>query len=586
MVVEHQLRSVDLQARAAEDRWTRSFGLVDPTSFPDPYLGLAGTPPLYRLVTPDDPDKRPYRERSPNKKQHYRDAPFMDEKGPSELRVFAIGGSSVRSDAFMEPDGSFSWMLQRYLNGAMRGPDERRRFARVINAGGGGMGSLQNLEVLREVLDYSPDLLVVYPEGGEKNFIGDSPQAVLAKADDGSPARPAVRRALAGLRLYQMVRDAFRWVQDDAYARYMPLPDSESNAIPSAFSAISLSIVAKDFSPQTFTRIFEMKRDRVPPLMEGLISNQEIEIAHDRFRRNLRSMASLARDAGVPLLFVVPVRNLKQSFYLRFHITPEEIRDGCVDAWREAYARGCAAKREGRYREALAAFQRVREQYLDDQDEILAFYMAECHEALGDAAAALREYSLPYLRHPMRAQILEVAEDEGVPVLDPFPALLAAAGGVAPGYEWFTDSFHPMPNTNQVLAREILSAALRQGWVVEPNALDSRPMENAEREVSDRVAQCRPPDHNRMLLAIESGQYDVAIRIAEELGGKLLAERVIEPLYYGWALTRNGELDRARTFFKQLREQIWRPGLQALPPLDTDEDVVRIAFEGDIFHYF
>ena len=64
-------------------------------------------------------------------------------------------------------------------------------------------------------------------------------------------------------------------------------------------------------------------------------------------------MASLARAADVPILFVLPVRNLKQSFYLRFHMTPDEIVEGKLDRWRAFYQAGCDAKREGRYDAAL-----------------------------------------------------------------------------------------------------------------------------------------------------------------------------------------------------------------------------------------
>src|SRR6185503_12961762 len=53
---------------------------------------------------------------------------------------------------------------------------------RVLNAGGGGAGSIQNLEVVREVLNDQPDLLVIYPEGGEKNLVPPLPQGIMARA--------------------------------------------------------------------------------------------------------------------------------------------------------------------------------------------------------------------------------------------------------------------------------------------------------------------------------------------------------------------------------------------------------------------
>lgn len=583
LLAEFLLRRVDCEERATRERWKHSYGLVDPSVAADPYLGLAGTSPLYSLVVPED-GGLPFRERSPNKKAHYRPQIFGEASGAKEYRVFMVGGSSVRCDAFVEPDGSFCWMLQRYINGALRSPGDRSRFGRVINAGGGGMGSLQNLEVLREILEYSPNLVVVYPEGGEKNFIGESPRAALAKADDSSSWRPNVRRVLAPLRTYQMVRDAYRWLLDDAYARVMPSP-AEGQAANSAFSAFAMSILADEFSPRSFSQFFEFKDSRVPPLMERVISEEEVRVGHERFKRSLHEMARLAREKQVPLVFVLPVRNLKQSFYLRFHVTPEEIREGMVDTWRSEYEAGCAALRARDHRRALPHFQKVRECYTSDNDEILSFYIAQCLEATGQANAALAEYSRPYLLHPMRQQIIDVGKEEGVIVVDPYTALIQAAGGVAPGYEWFTDAFHPMPNTSKVVAHEIMEAIQRKGWIEAANGMGSRPMQNADEDAQAQVERCPAPPHNLMLRAIERGDYQEAVDIAESLGPELIDNRLVEALYYGWALTKKGDLEKARATYKELRRRYWRPGMGGLD-LSTDEALVRYAFEGDIFHYF
>jgi hypothetical protein len=547
----------------------RQFGWLDPTEREDPYLGFPGTSPLYR-VERATAGTEVYR-RSPNKGS-YREAEFPVDKSPREFRVFCIGGSSVRSDAFMSPDASFPHLLEVYLGGLLA-----ERAPRVLNGGGGGAGSVQNLEVAREVLDEGADLLVIYPEGGEKNLVPPLPQSVMALADDAHPARAAARRELAQLRLYQAVRDGYRAL--------MP-SDPAGGGAASAFSAFALSAVSRPFSKDTFTRLFEFKTDRAPVLMPHLIAPGDIAHAHERFTRNLAAMAQLAHDAGVPILFVQPVRNLKASFYLRFHIDPSEIRGGDVDGWRRAWEAGLAAKRAGRCDEAVTLLRSVRDFYVEDRDEILAFDVGECLERLGRFDEAQAEYAKPYLEHPMRRLIAEAAAQSGVPLVDPYPRLLQIADHGLPGYDLFTDAFHPMPATNRVIALAVLDAIREQGWGGKERPPGDPAQADAERRVQKILDGSPPPLHNPMLRAILSGNEAEAVRLGRTMPeDKLIDRRLTESLYLGWALTRVGDLAGAQKLFAQLRAKHWRPGA-AVPPLDTDEDMVRNAFGGDLFAWF
>lgn len=543
----------------------RTGGWLDRTERPDPYQGFPGTSPLYRVERGDDGVE--LLRRSPNK-PNYNQASFAAEKPAGEFRVFCIGGSSVRSVDFIEPDATFPGMLEVYLRARLPG-----QTVRVVNSGGGGTGSVQNLEVVREVLEYQPDLLIVYPEGGEKNLIPPSPQGVMAKKDDAAPLRPWARSLLARLRLYHGIRELYQRVQ----------PARREASAPSAFSQFVLAAIARPFAPDTFTRFLEFKKDRVPPLMPHAIAPDEIQHAHARFQRNLAEMARLARERGVAILFVLPVRNVKASFYLRFHVDPAEIQPGRLDEWREHYAAGVEAKRQGRYPMAVERLSAARACYVDDQDEILAFYLGECFEQLGRFEEARAEYEKPLLRHPMRGLIRAVAEREGVTVIDPLPALAALAPHGIAGYEWFTDAFHPMPATNHVIAKSVLDDAARAA-----GAASVAPERIAQAEsFLDALEQRHQASRaNQMLRAIESGDCERAIRIAEALPEtKLVNEAVIEALYYGWALTRKGDLAKARVFYAKLRAA-HSANVGLVPPLDTDEQIVTSAFGGDLFSWF
>jgi tetratricopeptide (TPR) repeat protein len=545
----------------------RAFGWFDPTVLPDPYQGFPGTPPLYRPERQPDGGLRYVR--SPNKDK-YRVEGFPYDKGPDEFRVFCIGSSSTNSDAFIEPDGSYPHFLESYLRHLLPG-----RTPVVVNAGGGGSSSVQHLEVLREVLDYQPDLVVVAPEAGDKNLIPPSPQGVMTQRDDANPISTWLRSRLTRSRLYLAARELLAAVQP---------PSARPRNAPSVFSAFFLYTLSQPFSRQTFSRLFEFKSDRVPVLMPFAIPREEVDYAHRRFSERLQRMVDLARDRGVPLVFVGPQRNLKASFYLRFHIDPGEIRDGRVDEWRALYERGLEAKRAGRLEDAVELLRQVRGLYLLDRDEILAFYLGECLEQLGRRAEALEEYIKPYRENPSLQIIRDAASRNGVPYADPFPRVCAESRDGTPGYAEFTDSVHPMPGTNRIVALSVLDAMRETGaW---PELLDdaSPRFSAADRAVSAAVARCLPPPHTRMLSAILEGRTAEAV----EFGRSMTEDELYlgyNALYYGWALTLAGDEQAARIVYVNLRRRLLRRDSE-VPALETDEDLIRVAYGGDVFAWF
>lgn len=547
----------------------RHFDLLDPTELDDVYLGFPGTSELYRKE--QVADGRWIHRTSPNKLKVYREVTFRVEKPQEEFRVFCIGASTTRSDSFMVPDGSYPAMLEIYLAELM--PDRK---VRCINSGGGGMSSIQNLEVLREVLHYQPDLICICPEAGDKNLIPPSPEGVMAVKDDDDPLRVPVRRALSRSRLYVGARETLRRVQQD---------DREDAAMRSAFSAFFLYAIGRPFATDSFSRLFELKHDRVPTVMPYAIPAAEIDRAHARFRANLHEMARLCRAASVPLIFLMPLRNPKASFYLRFHIDPSEIKPGRQEEWQDLYTRGLAAKQAGRHEEALRLLKQVRELYVDDRDEILAFYLGECLEQLGRTAEARAEYELPYQRNPSTTILKQTVEELGVPTANPYPLVVRNTKDGIPGYDEFTDSVHPMPDTNRAIALSIIEL-IRAREMLPLAGRDRQRV--AEAAVKTRVSKFSAPEHNRMVKAMVEGRVDDAIKIGRSLPENvLIEERLLEPLYLGWALTMKGDIDGSRDLYRKLR-RFRLKGMedQALPALDSDADVIRVAFAGDVFAWF
>lgn len=546
----------------------RSVGAFDPTELPDPYMGFPGSGPLYRKV---EKQGQAIFEVSPNKLQRYRAQQFPCEKAAREFRVFCLGGSSVMSEHYKKPDGSFPNFLQLYLRAL-----STKRMARVINAGGAGTGSVQNLEVLREVVHKGADLIVLYPEGGEKNLIPPAPGGLLALRDEQSPARVYARRHLAELHTYCAARELF--------AAALPA-NPTGTRLPSAFSTIVAHALSKPFSEQTFSRLFELKQDRPPVLMDSPIPSEEIQRANARFRESLQEGARIAHEAGAGLLLVLPQHNLEHSFYLRFHITPEELRPGTEAQWRARYAEGLALKREGRAAAALPVLESIRELYTQDRDDILAYYIAQCHGELGRHDEELRELRAIYERHPMIRELRALAAEQGIPLVDPFDALLEAANGRVPGHDFFSDAYHPMPHTSRIIARTIAKAVEANGLLPGSQGFGTRRMQNCEKACERMLEQVSLPVHYRIFAAIRAKDYDQAVAIAQSMPAKRFYGSPVAPFYLGWALTRAQRFEDARIVFQELQQRFGDETLE-LPDLDTDEGLIIHAFQGDVFAIF
>ena len=346
---------------------------------PDPYLGFAGTAPLFTLESQQN--GAPVWRTAPNKRTDathvgpYRDETFAAEKPKGGIRIFCLGGSSVRSDS-LPREGTFPGLLKAGIEALRPGTP-----VEVVNAGGGGTGTYQYREVARQARALGADLIVVYPEAGNAT-ISRPIRRELAERDAKNPWRAAARRELARSRLYVGVRDLLEAMR----------PAASAAARSSAFSLAALDVASREFTPNSFARIFDFKKDRIPPIMEPTVPPERIEGAHRRFVENLVKLADDARAAGVPVLLVDTVRNLKADFYLRCHVEPRELKAGAEAEWRAHYTAALEHRRAKEWEAALAEFRAARNCYIDDRDEILGFYMGQCLEALGRADEARAEY--------------------------------------------------------------------------------------------------------------------------------------------------------------------------------------------------
>jgi tetratricopeptide (TPR) repeat protein len=121
---------------------------------------------------------------------------FATQKTPETFRVFVLGESAARGESLA--DFSFSVILQSVLQHA--NPNKK---IEVINTGIPAINSWVIVEIASELLDYEPDLVIVY--AGHNEFIGPfGPASVFS----GNPGRVAAKVGIfaSALRLVQLLK--------------------------------------------------------------------------------------------------------------------------------------------------------------------------------------------------------------------------------------------------------------------------------------------------------------------------------------------------------------------------------------------
>ncbi|MBI3817486.1 MAG: SGNH/GDSL hydrolase family protein [Planctomycetes bacterium] len=546
----------------------------DPCTRADPYLGFAGTPALFRIVERHSAEVY---ETSPNKGAPednvttYRKETFQVEKDPRGIRIFCIGGSSVQSSG-MPNEGTFPYLLQVGLKAIAGGAP-----VEVINCGGGGTGSYQYREIAREVCHYGADLIVIYPEAGERKYLPPSAEGELADRDSDSPTRAEARRWLTRSRLYIGIRDLFEWFR----------PQRSKSAVNTTFSYIAIDAAHRPFSNETFTRVFDFKKDRVPPAMAPILEYDKIERAHAHFVENMTRIVEESKAAGVPVVLVDTVRNLKHDLYLRFHVEPRDVDPNRAEEWRKHYKTGVELKKGGRFEQAYVELTEAQNCYTFDRDEILHVYIGQCLEGMGRFEKAKLEYEASYLKHPLKLKLNEVAQKTGAPIVDPYPELCKRSPHGIPDSTMFMDSFHPMPETNCIIAEEILQFMAEKGAVARFARTGPAVITMAKQQMRNAANSIDVLPDRKLQIAMYQGDFPLALELTKRLAPE--QKNFLTLMYTGYVQSKLNDFDGARQTWLQLKKAVLGPRenvMIPMPSLDTDADVVRHLFDGDLFSEF
>ena len=483
----------------------RLFGLAPPADAGDPYVGFSSSS---RLFVPDASGAR--LETAPGRRNHFNLQSFPSTKPADTLRIFCLGGSSTYGRPYTD-SSSFAGWLRELLPQAAPG-----QAYEVINAGGVSYASYRVAVIMQELLNYEPDLFVVYT--GHNEFL----EARTYGALQGSPS------LLLGLGDLASRSALFHGLQrllgTAAPGRAEQAPEGGSASGPGGASA-GASAGAADGNAADRRPLLPAEVSALLDASVGPDAYQRDDAGRAQVLEHLRSsltrMAAMAADAGAALVFVSPASQLKDC--RPFKSAHDAALPAAEVARRDALL-ATLSPDEPAALPALRELAAAAPRHALTQD-LLGEALLRAGDVPGARAALVTARDEDIV--PLRAasdvlQVLtDVARAHDVPLLDWVARMdelaRAQTGAPIPGAELFFDHVHMTPEATGELALELLALFERQGWIERSPGFDQAAIDAASRRV---LASLDSEAHVRALTRVAqvlewAGKHDEARALNE-----------------------------------------------------------------------
>ena len=408
-----------------------AFTMLDwgrPTCSEDPFVSFRAVHPLF--VLNDDGTRY---EIGPSRLGFFRSDSFAAKKPPKEFRIFCLGGSTVQGRPFAI-ETSFTTWLEISLEAA----DPSRPWE-AVNCGGVSYASYRLVPILEEVLGYEPDLIILYT--GHNEFLEDRTYRHI-KHLPGVVAGPC--ELLSRTRTYTLLRQGYLRARGRPYAappEDRPVLESEVEAMLEYRGGL-----------EQYHRDEKWRRDTI-----------------EHFRYNLYRMVQMAHDAGVDLLLVNPVSNLRDCAPFKTQhrdgLTAEELNE-----WNALVGKAADCQRNNLH-QAIEYLKKAI--VIDDRHAGIHYLLAKCQDALGMTDEARRSYLMAKeldicplrILEPMNRAVLEVARQTDTSLVDVRKLYDELSDAGIPGGYLLIDHIHPSIAGHQLIARALADELVRQGVV-------------------------------------------------------------------------------------------------------------------------
>ncbi len=488
----------------------------------DPYVGFSGMIPLF--IEQTDYDHQTYYTTAPIKLPWFNRQRFPKLKGPETYRIFCLGESTTYGHPYADSTSNCGW-LREFLRAA-----DKTRTWEVINAGGISYASYRLAMLTEELIQYQPDLFIVYV--GHNEFLEKRTYASMAALP------PIVRNAgtmLSRTRTYSVLRQLVHGTHSSAKSTESSSDDLHPEVAP---------ILDHSFGLELYTRDDKFQKHVV-----------------DHYRFNLNRIVELARSVGAKVLFVTPASSLRDCAPFKSE-HDAELSEAQKDRCMSIYDRACQHLAANRFEEALA---------LADELEAVDGRYAHFHYLRAKVLDGLKRYGeakAEYLRAidedicPLRAvtairdTVAEVASEQNVPLVDFIEVVEQQSPQGIPGNNIFLDHVHPTIEGNRLLGLALFDRLKSEDIVHPESDWGQAAMDAVKRDVE---AQIDPHENgvalrNLAMLLEWAGKADEAAKLAEQALA-LIPDDTEARLQVGNALVRAGQLTEAADQFQRLVQQ-------------------------------
>lgn len=382
----------------------------------DAFLALRGDPVFFERF---ERDREPWVRLAHDELYGTGSLAFPIEKPANTLRVFAVGGSASAGWP-QPPSESYARQLEYALGRAFPG-----RRVEVFDASAHAWAAYRVRLVLREALEFGPDLVVIY--SGNNEFL--EPRRYLPDI-----ALPVEIRRLASI----------RWL------RRLLLPIVRPDAV-----------LAAGRREHTTFEVWSKLRQHALELRSDPV---QLERVRDHYAESIEGMLREAGAVGVEVVLVTVPVNLRD--WEPIVSSPPPSGEAGV-AWRERLVQGRRALANGLASEALAALRDAVALAPDHADT--RFWLARALDRAGRFEEAVRVYreAADLDQNPFRAlsgfnaTLRRQAERYAhVQLADVDSGFLASSAPRAPGFDLFLDYVHPTARGNVLVAKLVYDAVL------------------------------------------------------------------------------------------------------------------------------
>jgi tetratricopeptide (TPR) repeat protein len=433
-------------------------GVEPAVDLSDPFVGFDDSSPLFVPDTASGTGDASRMVTSKNKLAWFNEQSFPRRKPPDTRRVFCLGGSTTYGRPYDDTTSFPGWLRELLPHIA---PQARWE---VINAGGVSYASYRVARLTQELVQYEPDLLIVYT--GHNEFLEDRTYGEIRHA---SPLQRGALATLARSRTAALAQRMFGGPSSDRHGGRFQLSDDVD------------TVLDHTVGPTTYQRDVEQRRRII-----------------EHFEVNLSRIVAIARESGAQVVLVTPASNLKDGSPFKSQHAEGVSAETRLE-WTRHYETARKHELDGHLDKALLAYTRAAEidssfAELHWRTGRLLLKQKQFEQARSSFARSIDEDVCPLRAVSEIPRIIRsTAERLNVPLVD-FEQLVgeqcrAELGHSSPGEEVFLDHVHPTIAANGQLAKAIVDRLVGVGIVETDSAptLTEEVLANVSRQINSRV---------------------------------------------------------------------------------------------------